>query len=291
MAKIYLTNQNLLCSDCRDRDSLDDLADSIGCSSPEDVYAMIDSYALYCDAAGGEDHGFIVVAGYLSTLSKWRDFAEDWKYLLATYDLPYFHMKEFAQSKGPFVSWKDDEPKRARFLSKAAMIIQQNVQRGFAHMVEFDLFNRLDKRFCLTEHLGCPYSLAAMSCAARARKILRRNDVTYIFEDGDKGKGYLMRLMEAEGFPAPVFRPSRDQKRKHGIVKGVIQLQAADFAAYELRKVFKDDPNEVWPLEKYRKSLHALSQVCSKTEYNQDHEQASGNASQCNGIHAPECST
>lgn len=251
---------------CYSQDALSDIAQSIGCYSPDEVFVMVDSYAFYGDAAGGQDHGFIVVAGYLATLSKWQSFAEDWKYLLATYDVPHFHMKEFAQSKGPFADWKDDEPKRARFLSKAAAVIGENVDRGFSHIVEFELFNRLDRRFCLSEHLGCPYSLAAMSCAARARQITKRPDVTYVFEDGDKGKGDLMHLMEAEGFPAPIFRPSRDQQSKHGLVKGVIQLQAADFAAYEMRKVFKDDPNEEWPIEKYRKSLHALSRVRSERE-------------------------
>lgn len=227
---------------------------------------MIDSYTLYCDAAGGDDHGFIVVAGYLSTLGKWLEFNKQWNYLLATYNVPYFHMKEFSQSKGPFVSWKNDADKRARFLSKAAQIIASHVVGGFANIVEFATFNRVNQEYCLAEAVGRPYSLAAISCAARARTVLQRNDVTYVFEDGDKGKGDLMRVMEDDDFPAPIFRPSRDQQTKHGAVRGVIQLQAADFAAYELRKVYKDDPAELWPLEKYRKSLHALNQVPSATE-------------------------
>ena len=227
---------------------------------------MLDSFTLYSDAAGGKDHGFIVVAGYLSTLDRWNSFAEHWKILLATYDVPYFHMKEFAQSKGPFTTWKNDEPKRARFLSKAADIIVGHVCRSFAHAVGFSLFDRMNRRFYLKEHVGCPYSLAGISCAARARQILQRNDVTYVFEDGDEGKGDLLRIMHEEGFPNPVFFPSRDQKRKNHSVRGVIQLQAADFAAYELRKMFKDDPNEEWPLERYRKSLLALNRVPTDSE-------------------------
>lgn len=242
------------------------LAQSIGCSGPEEIFVLVDSYALYADAAGGKDHGFIVVAGYLSTLERWKAFGEAWKILLATYDVPYFHMKKFSQSKGPFESWRDDEPKRARFLSKAAGIIAQHVTRQVDHAVDFRLFDKVNRDYCLAESVGCPYALAAMSCAARIRAMLQRNDVTYVFDDGDEGRGDLMRLMESEGFPSPIFRPSRDQIKKQRRIRGVIQLQAPDFIAYELRKVFKDDPNETWPLEKYRKSLHALKQIPSDPE-------------------------
>ena len=48
----------------------------------------------------------------------------------------------------------------------------------------------------------------------------------------------------------------------------MIPLQAADFAAYELRKVYKDDPTESWPLEKYRLSLRALANIdCDWSKY------------------------
>ncbi len=51
---------------------------------------MISSYSLYCDAAGGKDHGFIVVAGYLSTYEKWLAFNREWNILIAAYDLRTF---------------------------------------------------------------------------------------------------------------------------------------------------------------------------------------------------------
>jgi hypothetical protein len=88
-----------------------------------------------------------------------------------------------------------------------------------------------------------------------------------VFDDGDEGKGELMRILERDGYPLPIFRPSRDQVNKHGQkIRGVVPLQAADFAAYEMRKVFKDDPTESWPLDRYRKSLRALAQVVSEDE-------------------------
>jgi hypothetical protein len=78
------------------------------------------SYYLYCDAGGGKDHGFIVVAGYLSTFDRWGAFTKEWNELLARFDIPYFHMKKFSQFKAPFDTepWKD-EKRRARFLGSA----------------------------------------------------------------------------------------------------------------------------------------------------------------------------
>lgn len=222
-------------------------------------------FYLYCDAAGGKDHGFIVVAGYLSTFEKWNVFTGQWNKLLAAFDVPYFHMKEFAQFKGPFKDFRD-EPKRARFMERAAAIIAGNVERGFSSIVPFDWFNKVNATYHMREQIGNPYALAARTCVARAGKIIGRKDLTCIFEDGDKGKGDLMRLMENHGYPLPIFRPSRDKETDGIVTRGAVPLQAADFASYEMRRNYRDDPQEIWPLEKYRKSFLALAAINSQTE-------------------------
>jgi hypothetical protein len=226
---------------------------------------IMSSYYLYCDAAGGMDHGFIVVAGYLSKFEQWGTFTAQWSELLATFDIPYFHMKKFSQFKPPFDTekWKD-ESRRVRFLSGAARIISANVEQGFASAVDFDAFNRVNKIYRLDDVAGVPYSLAARTCVAKASRFgALGSDTTYIFEDGDEGRGELMRILEDQGYPLPIFRPSRDLVKKGKPHRGVVALQAADFAAYEIRKVYKDDPDELWPIERYRKSLQALAGIPS----------------------------
>jgi hypothetical protein len=240
------------------------LAQALFCK-PDSLFAMINSYGLYCDAAGGKDHGFIVVAGYLSTYEKWLAFNREWNLLLGASNLPYFHMKEFAQSKGPFENWKDDEKRRAVFLSTAVGIIKGHVLRSFACLVEFDVYAKVAERYPLKELAGCPYALAARSCVAKVGNCLEGagSDVIYVFDDGDEGKGELMRIMKRDGYPPPVFWPSRDRAVKGNLVRGMIPLQAADFAAYEIRKHIAEDPGELKPLEKYRKSIAALASVPS----------------------------
>jgi hypothetical protein len=223
------------------------------------------SYYLYCDAGGGKDHGFIVVAGYLSTFDRWGAFTKEWNELLARFDIPYFHMKKFSQFKAPFDTepWKD-EKRRARFLGSAASIIAANVQQGFASAVEFDTFDKVNAAYRLDNVVGVPYSLAARTCVAKASRFgAPGSNTTYVFDDGDEGRGELMRILERDGYPSPIFRPSRYMLKRGKPHRGVVALQAADFAAYEIRKVYKDDPDELWPIVRYRKSLRALAGIPS----------------------------
>jgi hypothetical protein len=253
-------------------DGMQQIAEALQCG-PADAAALMSGYYLYCDAGGGKDHGFIVVAGYLSTFGRWSAFTAQWNELLAAFDIPYFHMKKFSQFKAPFdgEKWKD-EGRRARFLSSAANIIANHVEKSISSVVEFETFDRVNRIYRLDDAVGVPYSLAGRTCAAKASMHRGTStDATYIFDDGDEGRGELMRVMERDGYPSPIFRPSRDQQKNGRPVKGLVPLQAADFAAYELRKVYRDDPNELWPLEKYRKSIRALSVV--DTEWNKYTEQ------------------
>ena len=225
-------------------------------------------FATYSDKAGGADHGFVVVAGWLSTYAKWDLFEVHWKLLLARYNLPYFHMAEFAQSTGPFLSWKGNEPKRANFLALACEVIRDCVEYGAACIVDHQSFNYVNSRYRLAESVGTPYSLAGRDCVAKFNQHLRSKhnnvlpQIDYIFDD-EEGKGELRRIVVEAGYSEPIFRPSRkDQVDKKGeLIKAVVPLQAADFAAYEIRKIRKDDPRNEFMWWQYRASFRALAAI------------------------------
>jgi hypothetical protein len=216
----------------------------------------------YFDEAGGIDHGFIVVAGYIASVEQWEHFEADWKLFLISYKIPYFHMAKLSQFKGPYAKWADCPNFRARFLIDAAAIIQSRVQRGFACFVPYEDFKRADCDYELREGLNSPYALAGMLCVANAIMWVRRAknppvNLEYIFEDGGPDKEGLLKAMSKSKLSAPIFKPSRDiRDRKMGLRPGVVQLQAADYLAYEIRKYVHDHPNRP-----ARASLAALTGV------------------------------
>jgi hypothetical protein len=68
------------------------------------------------------------------------------------------------------------------------------------------------------------------------------NEVQYVFDIGDEGRGRLERLLEKHDHPIPTFQWSRDRNE----IRGLVQLQAADFAAYELFRDYligEDEPS------------------------------------------------
>jgi len=202
--------------------------------------------SCYLDEAGGKDDQFTVVGGWLATAALWEQFEIDWRLMLASYGLDYFHMKEFSQSTKIFKKWKGCEGIRRRFIHDATEIIRSRVQYGFLVYTHHQIFRNVNSKFQLAERLHSPYAIAGRGCVAQVDKWRRvkgvQDEIEFVFEDGGPDKGGLMMAMDvARKLPVPTFKPSRDLKDKDGkLRKGVVQLQAADFLAYELRKHRKE---------------------------------------------------
>ncbi len=206
----------------------------------------------YFDEAGGRDIRYTVVAGWVASVERWERFEVDWRIFLAKYDVPHFHMKEYTGFSGPFRKWKGGqwEGTRGNFMRDAAAIVQSTVERGFISLVPHESFGEIDRRYKLRNFFPSEYALVGRACVAGANQWWRRTDTApremkYVFEDGGPDKGGLIQSMTAfpPYLPAPAFEPSRDfkpdRKWPQGRV-GVIQLQAADYLAYEIRKLLMD---------------------------------------------------
>ena len=101
------------------------------------------------------------------------------------------------------------------------------------------------------ETLSSPYATAGRACVAQIDRWLKNDDrrdreVKFVFEDGGPDKSGLLKAMNVSyRYPDPIFEPSRDIKDKRGnIRKGIVQLQAADFLAYEIRKLRREFANK-----------------------------------------------
>jgi hypothetical protein len=226
-------------------------------------------FAAYFDESGGEDIGFTFVAGYGASVAQWESFEVDWKLFLAKFQVPYLHMKWFSQSKDCYAAWKGNEHKRADFVGMAAEIINSHAKRAFLSMVSNDEFTEVDKIYMLHERFKTPYALTGRSAVGLANNWARNPktrhlDIEYVFEDGGPDKGGLISAVEAlpPFLPIPSFKPGRDVKPSKKWPDGrnaLVQLQAADYLAYEARKVafniVQGRPRIA------RKSLQALTKV------------------------------
>lgn len=212
----------------------------------------------YFDDAGGADHGFTLCAGWVSTVTRWREFEGWWTTLLKIYELPHFTMKECAQWSGPFAEWKKEPGKRDKFIRTAAMIIKQTALQGFATIIPHDAYCRVNELYTLREFCRTEYAFAGFDCARKS--LLWRNQfhpnepIEFVFHDGTKGKGALEETIKRELRYTPLFRPSCEKQGENP----TIQLQVADFLAYEVRKIRIDDPDENRAIEDHRMSLRFL---------------------------------
>jgi hypothetical protein len=216
----------------------------------------------YFDDAGGADHGYTVVAGWVSTVERWRIFAEQWNQMLSAFQVPWFDMKTLSHFRGAYKAWEGKPEVKDAFQSAACRIIASNVMFQFASIVPRAAFAKVDLLYRLKEHVGNEYALAGLTCALKMRdwswKLNTPQSFEVIFEDGTAKRGKLTDAMRKENFAEPIFRPSRP---KENGPRHVVELQAADFLAYEVRKVEKDDPNETRCIEDHRISLRKLISV------------------------------
>jgi hypothetical protein len=211
----------------------------------------------YFDDAGGADHGFTVVAGWVSTIEQWQIFNNRWSEMLATYQVPWFDMKTLSHFKGEYALWKETPTVKDAFVAEACKIIASTAMFQFASSVPHSAFASVNKSYRLKEYVGNEYALAGLTCALKMREWAQGQGFSQhpemIFDDGTAKKGKLTDIMLKEHFDAPIFASPLPKDGR----MPVVQLQAADFLAYEIRKMERDDPSEIGPEER-RISLRKL---------------------------------
>jgi hypothetical protein len=153
--------------------------------------------------------------------------------------------------------------RRDVFMMEASEIIRHRAVRGFICVVDHKSFEDGCARYPIKPYANSPYALAGRTCVAFANKWRNRigpsNDLEYIFEQGGPDVGGLMESISKKPrqLPLPSFKPSRELN--DGLyVRPLVQLQSADFLAYEIRKWHTDRPDLKFPPSKPRESLRAL---------------------------------
>jgi hypothetical protein len=222
-------------------------------------------FLAYFDKSGDVDQVATVVGGYLATVTEWERFDVDWRLLLAKEGVPYFHMKEFVACRGVFSTGWDNETRRSRFLSQLCEIIAAHVRHSFSWIVINKAFNEVEQEYELSFRVGNQYSFCARGCAAKIRDWLNDNEckgrpVEYIFESGDRGRGFLDSIFERDGLPKPQYRAKLPPSGREAQIS--TPLQVADFLSWEHQKHVR--LYELNQLLRLRKSFSALDRVPNK---------------------------
>lgn len=227
---------------------------------PDDLMALLvpSPLALYGDASGKEEDPILSVGGLVGRTDEWLKFEPEWNAVLNEFGVPYFHMREFAHSVDAYaVGWKGKEAKRKAFIDGLVKALAPHAAYWMGACVVRADYLKVDAEYELHEYVY-PYTLCAKFCVDQAN--LWRDihwptiPVEYVFECGDPHRGQLKDQVHSSTGADPIFR-----NRK------TVPLQAADFAAYEVLKLYRRLAVEMdKSFEKCRESFKRLWEISAK---------------------------
>jgi hypothetical protein len=228
----------------------------------------------YFDASGSPKEGTILtVAGFISFEPRWLQFEAAWIPVLAKEHVTCFHMHEFIKGKNEFAGWK--QKRRERFITILGEIVAANVVLSSASFIVLEDWNEANRQYMLVENDYHPYVIASWSCVQRMLDWAKDHlypPPLFIFEHGDKHQVEMKRRIEKD-FGGLLVQTAikKRQKNKPNEVP-VIQLQSADFAAWQLLNTMRDHQVGNLPQETLEPWLwQAFARLFLSVKYDHSH--------------------
>jgi len=190
-------------------------------------------FTAYFDESGNanDKNGTFAVAGGLSTNQKWLRLETQWKQILKHHGIKVFHMQECAAGIGEYAGWSSDD--RRQLITDLSECMARNLKHAFGVTVLLEGWNHINEEFQLAAIHGQPYAFCGRFAGVCVRSWMERKryaaSVSYVFEDGAKGKGQLVDLMSQYDGVTPMFA-----------LKSLPGLQAADLIAWKNRRIVHD---------------------------------------------------
>lgn len=182
-----------------------------------------------------------VVAGYAGTINQWELLERLWNEALVRHGVPYFHMREMADPKGPFAKWhppQDHKDEVLAFLSDLVAAIRKSRLKMFGSAVWTSDLDRFNAEHGVSIE---PYPLAAYACLSQVA-FEYQLPVTAIFDRVEKIQSKLRRAWQYIR-TEPLWPELCDNIATMPLQKTVTSrqvpgMQAADFIAWESRKAY-----------------------------------------------------
>lgn len=204
----------------------------------------------------------IVIAGGVSDDVQWSFFEAEWKGLLEEFKVPYFHMRKFAHSIGPFAPWKGDEKRRRQFIERLVGILRRRVTVSIGLALLLDAYREVVTPEKVAE-FGTPYALCGNLCVRLTGEWAQRRQhdepIRYVFESGAQEAAELQSGFNAATAVEAVQKHYRMGSFEFAGKKDLGALQAADFIAWELAKTMVEYQKD--SRRRVRKSLLSLTDV------------------------------
>jgi hypothetical protein len=201
----------------------------------------------YMDESGDHDPSgkhpgseIAVIAGYVSTNDQWLKFESRWDSVLTKFGVHVFHASECAHRKNEFCGWSDE--KRNDFHAQLTRVINESILVGIGGIVLLSDYNSVLPEWAKSE-VKHPYyfCFAVMMRTLRQfrKRFLPTEPIDFVF---DRKKSF-------EGVLSGMYDRLRENSPNHRGGLGricfrakdeVIQLQAADYLAYEVRRYAAD---------------------------------------------------
>ncbi len=181
-----------------------------------------------------------VVAGYVATVIQWRAFESRWSKMLDKAGVEIFHATDLCNSQNEFYGWTEE--RRRTLIKEAARIIKDQTEIGLGYATLVRDFEQVIP-LGLQEWLGGIYGWCGMGILSFATRWAEEAGypmpINVFLEAGAKGRHQLDRLMGAmANKPESPIGGWGFQKKSR-----IVQLQAADFLAYEIYKnIINRDP-------------------------------------------------
>ncbi len=195
-------------------------------------------FTAYFDESGThENSSNVVMGGYIAKVDQWTEFAREWVRMKHEESVNIFHRVDMEHFSGDFKDWSKE--RLIRCLHNGHEIIKRRTNIGIGGSVLHADFDEVMPDV-IKRAFGGPYGWLAQECLVGvghwAVEHSRPDPIQYVFEAGARGRHQVDRMMKILS-EEPFYRKlARIGGWSFQSKECVIQLQSADWFAYEIYK-------------------------------------------------------
>jgi hypothetical protein len=180
------------------------------------------------------------MGGLLAPASGWETFEHKWKRALKEFDIPYFHMKEFAHSTDVFEDWKGREIIRRKLFAKLIKAMEAAYPIPIGATVPKEVYNatyaeypQFKKEDLYHEALHCCVG-GAVGIRHTMGQLDESEKVALVFSQHEEFRSHILKQYDRT---IKEFEPfQKISAISFADMRELVSLQAADLVAYELKK-------------------------------------------------------